>query len=120
MSGTSKPHGANNSRSTESDIDETITVIVVALTKGLGVLLWWSVLFPMISLPILASVWVGFRYGPVFGLRPRGGVRPGLGGLVATLARIVPAVGDRSGCGPGGGPGGSTGTAGPRSAPCTG
>ena len=31
-------------------------------------LVWWSVLFPMISIPILASVWVGFRYGPVFGL----------------------------------------------------
>ena len=68
MSGTSKPHGANNSRSTESDIDETVTVILVALAKGLGVLAWWSVLFPMISIPTLASVWVGLRYGPVFGL----------------------------------------------------
>src|SRR5204863_4705206 len=66
MSGTSKPHGTNNSHST--DIDETITVILVALAKGLGVFLWWSVLFPMISLPIIASVWVGFLYGPVFGL----------------------------------------------------
>jgi len=68
MSGTSKPHGANSSRSTESDIDETVTMIVVALTKGLAVLLWWSVLFPMISIPTLASVWIGFRYGPMFGL----------------------------------------------------
>jgi S-DNA-T family DNA segregation ATPase FtsK/SpoIIIE len=68
MSGTSKRHGTNNSRSTESDIDDTITVIVVALAKGLGVLLWWSVLFPMISLPTLASVWVGLHDGPVFGL----------------------------------------------------
>ena len=68
MAAASKPHGANNSRSTESDIDHTITVIVVALAKGLGVLLWWSVLFPMISLPILAAVWVGFRDGPVFGV----------------------------------------------------
>ena len=68
MSGTSKRHGANNSRSTESDIDETVTVILVALAKGLAVLAWWSVLFPMISLPTIASVWVGLRYGPVFGL----------------------------------------------------
>ena len=68
MSAASKPHGANNSHSTESDIDETITMIVVALAKGLAVLVWWSVLFPMISIPILASVWVGFRYGPVFGV----------------------------------------------------
>jgi DNA segregation ATPase FtsK/SpoIIIE, S-DNA-T family len=68
MSGTSKRHGANNSQSNESDIDETVTMIVVALAKGLGVLARWSVLFPMISLPTFASVWVGFRYGPVFGL----------------------------------------------------
>ena len=107
------------SRSTESDIDETITVIVVALTKGLAVLLWWSVLFPMISIPILASVWVGFRDGPVFGVLLAAVSGSGFGGLVATLARIVPAVGDRSGSGAGGGHGGSTGTVGPRSARCT-
>ena len=57
-------------------------------------LLWWSVLFPMISIPILASVWVGFRYGPVFGLVLAAVSGAGPGGLVATLARIVPAVGD--------------------------
>ena len=68
MAAASKPHGTNNSRSTESDIDETITMIVVSLAKGVGVVLWWSVLFPMISIPTIASVWVGFRYGPVFGL----------------------------------------------------
>ena len=94
MSGTSKPHGANNSRSTESDIDETVTMIVVALTKGLGVLLWWSVLFPMISIPTIASVWVGFRYGPVFGL-----VLAAVSGLALVAwsqlsPGIVPAVGD--------------------------
>ena len=95
MSGTSKPHGANNSRNTESDIDETITVILVALTKGLAVLLWWSVLFPMISLPTLASVWVGFRYGPVFGL-----VLAAVSGLAlaawSDLSRVISAVGDRA------------------------
>lgn len=68
MAAASKPHGTNNSHSTESDIDETITMILVALAKGVGVLLWWSVLFPMISIPTIASVWVGFRCGPVFGL----------------------------------------------------
>ena len=68
MSAASKHHGANTSRSTESDLDETITMIVMAVAKACAVLVWWSVLFPMISLPILASVWVGFRYGPVFGV----------------------------------------------------
>ena len=94
MSATSNPHGANNSHSTGSDIDETITIIVVALAKAVAALVWWSVLFPMISIPILASAWVGFRYGPVFGLVLAAVSGSGLGCLVATLAGIVPAVGD--------------------------
>jgi len=68
MAAASKPHRTNNSRSTESGIDETITVIVVAFAKAVAVLLWWSVLFPMVSIPTLASVWISCRYGPVFGL----------------------------------------------------
>ena len=67
MSAASKHHGANTSRSTESDMDETITIIVIAVAKACALLVWWSVLFPMISIPILASLWVGFRDGPVFG-----------------------------------------------------
>ena len=68
MSAASKPHGVNNSRSTESDMDETITIIVITVAKACAVLVWWSVLFPMISIPTFATVWVGFRYGPMFGL----------------------------------------------------
>lgn len=68
MSRPSKPHGTNTSRSTESDGDETVTLIVLALAKGLCVLVWWSVLFPMISIPALASLWVGLRYGAGFGV----------------------------------------------------
>ncbi len=95
MSAASKPHGANNSHSTESDIDETVTMIVVALTKGVGVLAWWSVLFPMISIPTIASVWVGFRDGPVFGV-----VLAAVSGLALVAWSqlspvIVPAVGNQ-------------------------
>src|SRR6476660_1191996 len=68
MSAASKHHGANTSRSTESDMDETITISVIAVAKACALLVWWSVLFPMISIPTLASVWIGFRYGPMFGL----------------------------------------------------
>ena len=68
MSRTSNPHGGKSSRSTESDWDETITILVTALAKGLGVLAWWSVLFPMISVPTVASLWVGFQCGPIFGV----------------------------------------------------
>jgi len=67
MSGSSKQHGTNNTHSTESDWDETITLIVMAIAKGLAVLAWWSVLFPMISIPVIVSLVIGFRYGPVFG-----------------------------------------------------
>ena len=118
MSASSKQHGTNNSRSTESDWDETITLIVVALAKGLGVLVWWSVLFPMISLPLLVSLWVGFRYGPVFGC-----VLAAVSGLaLLAWSQLSPVSFQEwvtAGCGAGGEPGGSTGTAGRRSAPCT-
>ena len=67
MSGSSKQHGTNNTHSTESDWDETITLIVMAIAKGLAALAWWSVLFPMISIPVIVSLVIGFRYGPVFG-----------------------------------------------------
>jgi S-DNA-T family DNA segregation ATPase FtsK/SpoIIIE len=119
MSAASKPHGANNSHSTESDWDETITLIVMALAKGLAVLAWWSVLFPMISIPTIASVWVGFRYGPVFGL-----ILAAMSGLaLAAWSQLSPVTFHdwlTARCGPGGGAGRSIGTAGPRSAPCTG
>ena len=68
MATSSKPHHGNNSRRSESDIDETITAILVGLAKAVAVLAWCSVLFPMISIPTLASVWVGVWFGPVFGL----------------------------------------------------
>ncbi len=58
----------NPSGPTESDWDETITLIVTGLAKGLGILIWWSFLFPMISLPLLVSFWVGFQYAPVLGV----------------------------------------------------
>ena len=68
MSPSSNPHGNNRSHSTESEWDETVTVIVTGLGKALGVLLWWSILFPMISVPALVSLWLGFMAGPIFGI----------------------------------------------------
>ena len=68
MAAASKSHRTNNSRRNGSAIDDTIAVIVVVLGKAVAALVWWSVLFPMISIPTIASVWIGLRYGPVFGL----------------------------------------------------
>jgi S-DNA-T family DNA segregation ATPase FtsK/SpoIIIE len=68
MAAASKPRHTNNSCSTDSGMDETLTMIVVGLAKTVAVLAWWSVLFPMLSIPTLASIWIGFRCGPVSGL----------------------------------------------------
>ncbi|MGO9351294.1 MAG: FtsK/SpoIIIE domain-containing protein [Mycobacterium sp.] len=68
MAAASKPHGTNNSRGIGSDIDDAIAAIVVALGKAVVSLVWLSVLFPMISIPTIASVWIGWCFGPVFGL----------------------------------------------------
>jgi DNA segregation ATPase FtsK/SpoIIIE, S-DNA-T family len=68
MAAASNPHRTNNSRRAESEFEETITIIVVALAKAAAVLVWWSVLFPMISIPMLLSLWIGFCYGPVRGV----------------------------------------------------
>jgi S-DNA-T family DNA segregation ATPase FtsK/SpoIIIE len=67
MSPSSKPHGNNRSHSTEADWDEITINIVAGLGKALGVLMWWSILFPMISVPALVSLWLGFVAGPIFG-----------------------------------------------------
>ncbi|MBB5166699.1 FtsK/SpoIIIE domain-containing protein [Mycobacterium sp. AZCC_0083] len=68
MAATSKPHRSNNSRGRESDIDETISVILVALAKAVALVAWWSLSFPMIGIPTFASVCIGVCVGPVFGL----------------------------------------------------
>ncbi|PXX07250.1 FtsK/SpoIIIE domain-containing protein [Mycolicibacterium moriokaense] len=68
MASTSNPNPTNNSHNTGSDMGDTVIVIVVALAKAVAVLAWWSVLFPMISIPTLACVWLGLVCGPLFGL----------------------------------------------------
>jgi S-DNA-T family DNA segregation ATPase FtsK/SpoIIIE len=68
MASASNPHRANNSRGIGSDIDDAVAAIVVALGKAVISLVWLSVLFPMISIPTVASVWMGWCFGPVFSL----------------------------------------------------
>jgi len=68
MCPSSKAHGNNKSHSTESEWDEIVIIIVTGLSKALGVLVWWSILFPMISIPTLLSLWLAFTTGPIFGI----------------------------------------------------
>jgi DNA segregation ATPase FtsK/SpoIIIE, S-DNA-T family len=68
MSRSSKPNGNNKSRSTESAWDQTVAVIATGLAKAFKVLVWWSILFPMISTPTLMSLWLWLIAGPIFGI----------------------------------------------------
>lgn len=88
MYDTSNTHNGNDSRTTESDWDETITLIVTGLAKGFAILIWWSVLFPMLSVPALLSLWVGYRCAPILGLL----VAAASGIALAAWAYLSPAV----------------------------
>jgi DNA segregation ATPase FtsK/SpoIIIE, S-DNA-T family len=68
MSSSSKAHGNNKSHSAKSEWDETVTIIATGLAKTLKVLVWWSILFPMISAPIFMSLWLWLIAGPIFGI----------------------------------------------------
>ena len=68
MAGTSTSKRSSNSRGSGSELDDTIMVIAVALAKAAAALMWASILFPMISLPAIASMWIAVSYGPLFGL----------------------------------------------------
>jgi DNA segregation ATPase FtsK/SpoIIIE, S-DNA-T family len=82
----SKARNANASRTTGSDWDETVTLIAIGLAKVLGILIWWSALFPMISIPVMVSLWVGFHYVPIAGLL----IATGSGSALAAWAFLSP------------------------------
>jgi DNA segregation ATPase FtsK/SpoIIIE, S-DNA-T family len=54
----------------ESEWDDTAAIIIRSLAKGLAVLVWWSLLFPMISIPTLMTLWVGLQFGVIFSVIP--------------------------------------------------
>lgn len=66
----------NSSGSTQGDWFEDL---ILSLAKAMGYLLWWSILFPAISIPIIASLAVAITHGP----------RPGLITAVAFGAAYV-------------------------------
>ena len=57
-----------NSNNSQSNDDDWITDLILALFKALGYLLWWAVLFPAINIPIIASVGIAITHGPRPGL----------------------------------------------------
>lgn len=57
-----------NTNNTESNNDDWFGDLVMSLFTAVGYLLWWSVLFPAISFPIIASLALGITHGPRAGL----------------------------------------------------
>lgn len=65
MSNTSNPKNHNNSQSSN---DEWIGELIWALVKATGQLLWWAILFPALSIPVVITIWIAIGHGPRAGL----------------------------------------------------
>ena len=61
-----------NTNNSQSNDDDWITDLILSLFKAAGYLLWWAVLFPAISIPIIAGLAIvithGPRSGPIIGI----------------------------------------------------
>jgi len=65
MSNTSNRKNRTNDQSSD---DEWIGELIWSLTKATGYLLWWAVLFPALSIPVILTIWVAIAYGARAGL----------------------------------------------------
>jgi S-DNA-T family DNA segregation ATPase FtsK/SpoIIIE len=65
MSNTSNRKNNNTSQSSE---DDWIGELIWALVKAAGQLLWWAVLFPALSIPVILTIWVAIGHGARAGL----------------------------------------------------
>jgi S-DNA-T family DNA segregation ATPase FtsK/SpoIIIE len=54
-------------------VAQTLITLVQTVVVGAGLLLWWSVLFPMLSLPTAMSGAITYAYGPLAGGVTAGG-----------------------------------------------
>lgn len=53
-----------HTNNTASDHDDWFEDLILSLAKAAGYLLWWSILFPTISIPIIASLAIAITHGP--------------------------------------------------------
>lgn len=60
MAGSPQSHGSNNS---SRNGDDLAGEMAIAAAKALGLLVWWSVLFPLVSGPIIAALIVAVTLG---------------------------------------------------------
>jgi S-DNA-T family DNA segregation ATPase FtsK/SpoIIIE len=68
MGKSSKSSNVYSCRAADSYWDEIVIVLAIGLGKGLWAFIRWSVLFPMISVPVLVSIWAGLSYTPILGV----------------------------------------------------
>ena len=54
----------------EPEWDDTAAIVIGTLAKGLAVVVWWSLLFPMISIPAVLTLWIALQFGPIFAVIP--------------------------------------------------
>jgi S-DNA-T family DNA segregation ATPase FtsK/SpoIIIE len=57
-----------HTNNTGPDHDDWLEDLVLSLAKATGYLLWWSILFPALSIPIVVSLAVAITHGPRPGL----------------------------------------------------
>ncbi|BBU22459.1 FtsK/SpoIIIE domain-containing protein [Mycobacterium xenopi] len=65
MSNTSNRKNHNTSQSSN---DEWIGELIWSLAKAAGQLLWWAILFPTLSIPVILTIWVAIAHGTRAGL----------------------------------------------------
>lgn len=58
----------NNRNTNQSPDDDWVGELIWGLVKAAGQLLWWAILFPVLSIPVIVSMWVAIAHGPRAGL----------------------------------------------------
>ncbi|GLD42916.1 hypothetical cell division FtsK/SpoIIIE protein [Mycobacterium kiyosense] len=65
MSNTSNRNNRNDNQASD---DDWIGELIWGLVKAAGQLLWWAILFPTLSVPVILTIWVAIAHGPRAGL----------------------------------------------------
>ncbi|GLV09202.1 MULTISPECIES: FtsK/SpoIIIE domain-containing protein [Mycobacterium] len=62
----------NNRNTNQASDDDWVGELIWGLVKAAGQLLWWAILFPVLSIPVIVSIWVAIAHGPGAGLLTAG------------------------------------------------
>lgn len=60
MSNTSRPTGRGKPESADAD---WFGELISSLLTATGYLLWWAILFPAVSIPVVLAIWIGVSHG---------------------------------------------------------